>query len=399
MKTINGQNNVKYEIEEMCDLRIDTLEELIEGFSDTDVNLTKLREHYQDYVDIPSNNVRKLIKVTRKTDPSDITYPQILKNIYNNIYRSSVVKSICSVLMLYDNEQVAQYISNTKGTRVENMQNTMIKWLNSFSSFSSSESDKAINIVNNLLDTEKTFYYLIDNTWSGILGASYSQNYGSCYNCEEGEYRASLDYILSDNLESEERKWFNVYHIKESYVVDIINNKYINLDDLYEAKLGRNTIVTNFDTKYSLGNTYGFNEISNFQDFVKIVATALDNNIDLEQYDFCRDSCVYYELSTGAYKDLECNNWSLVHKTKNDNLRCLWEYDTIKLFEHGYVCPICGCEHSDEDDLIYLCNGDMACRECAFCCEDCGEWFLYSDDHYRVHGALYCENCVEFERE
>lgn len=397
MKTINGQNNVKYEIEEMCDLRIDTLEELIEGFSDTDVDLNELKEHYQEYVDIPSNNVRKLIKVTRKTDPSDITYPQILKNIYDNIYRSSVVKNICSALMFYDNEQVAQYISNTKGTRIENMQNTMIKWLNSFSSFSSSESDKAINIVNNLLDTEKTFYYLIDNTWSGILGASYSQNYGSCYNCDEGEYRASLDYILSDNLESKERKWFNVYHIKESYIEDIINNKYISLDDLYEAKLGRNTIVTNFDTKYSLGTTYGFNEISNLQDFVKIVATALDNNIDLEQFGFCRDSSIAYDLSTGAYKDLEYNNWSLVHETKDGGLGYLWEHDTIKLFVHGYVCENCGREYDDEDETVELANGEYACTDCAFCCEGCGEWFLYSDEHYNVRGDLYCEDCVERE--
>lgn len=394
MITINGEDNVVYEIEEVCDLRADTFEELEKGFTFTDVNFSELREYYKDYVGRENNNYRKLIKVVRKREVEEMSYADILRGIYGQVYgSSSLIKTLCKELTWYNSDYIAQYISCTKGTRIEDMRNSLIKWLNSFSNMVSV--DKEICFVNDKLSGSKTMYFLIDNTLSGIIGASFSTNYSSCYNCNGGDYKASLDYILSENLYDDSKKWYNIYYIKESAVDNIIKNKYIDLLELYNVKLGRNTLVTN-GSQYMLGSTYGFNEVQNNVDFVKIVSSVI-GGINLEDYYYERDYYVGYCYDNRGYRDLDGNNYTLSKKENNIDLDTLWEHDEIRLFSHGYICENCGREHDDEDEIIELANGEYACVECAFCCEGCGEWFLYSDDHYNVRGDLYCEDCVERE--
>ena len=393
MITIMGDKNEEFKVEELCNLRIDTFEELEDGFEDTDIDFNSLKAYYEDYS--KKNHFRKLIKVSRKKEVPIVDYRTMLGYLFEKSHYG-IIRDICKSLYGYTEDSIKAYLSNTKGTRIDNMKSTFVKWLNSFSSFDIVNSNHLIDVVTEMFNEEETSYYLIDNSLSGILGASYSRNYSSCYNARGGQYNASLDYILSENLYSDAKNWYNIYHIKEENISKIIEEKYIDLETLYDIKLGRKTLVCDNDNTFMIGKTYGFMKNIYEGDLLRIVAKIINQNINLEEMGLERNSDVYYDYEQGGYKDLECGNMLL--SNHNNGIGDVWEFDEIRLFTHRWTCPVCGEEHDYEDDArVELHNGDTACTNCAFCCEDCGEWYLYEDEHYRVCGSLYCENCVERE--
>lgn len=393
MISIIGNNNEEFKVEELCDLRVDTFEELEDGFEDTNIEFNELKAYYEDYS--KKNSFRKLIKVTRKKEVPVVDYRTMLGYIFEKSYYG-VVRDVCKLLYGYTEDNIKAYLSNTKGTRLGDMKNTLIKWLNSFSSFDVVNSNKLIDVVTEMFNEEEISYYLIDNSLSGILGASYSYNYSSCYNARGGQYNASLDYILSENLKSDDTHWYNIYHIKEENINKIIEEKYIDLETLYNVKLGRKTLVCDNDNTFVIGKTYGFMKNIYEGDLLKIVAKIINQNIKLEEMELDRDSDVYYDYEQGGYKDLECGNMLL--SNHNSGIGYVWKFDEIRLFNHKWTCPHCGEEHdSEEENCVELYNRDYACTSCAFQCEDCGEWHLLDEDHYRIGGCLYCENCVERE--
>ena len=91
------------------------------------------------------------------------------------------------------------------------------------------------------------------------------------------------------------------------------------------------------------------------------------------------NSCEEYEVSEGTnYKDYECYDDCTVSLLKDENGNC--NRNSI-VIGHSPICPVCGCEHEQEESL---------------CCEDCkNDGYVrcaVCGDRVREEDAIYCED-------
>lgn len=145
---------------------------------------------------------------------------------------------------------------------------------------------------------------------------------------------------------------------------------------------------------------------SDFESEYRICAEC-DSAIPIDDATYCEDDGYYYcpecrdEL---LFLCADCDEWHLQERavTVHDGWRSTKEVCESCATEYGAYCEYCG-EFHEFDDLIHTADSDRYyCRDAWNCyedlrqCDDCGEWFEWSDSGEWDEDCdyWYCDNCM-----
>lgn len=291
------------------------------------------------------------------------------------------------------NELVREFIYNMllkldiKGIR----QNTpLLKLVNLYLKHCAWDNDNISRTLEKLQYKVKRKYIInISNTGHSQLTSTYTNNYSSCYDLDDGCYRSSNVYLIGDNrnyivkiFKDNEDNRLRIENDTLKVSRDVISrfNMFFDGENLLVAKIYGST-------EFTMGGNYKTIVTDLIKDVFQKDIALYENYVDTEGT-FNRLYCEEFY----GYRDYKqnCKYTNHIDKSEFQNL-CIgnsrfitWDIECEDMIMKRQLCCCadCGWETCDEDNLNYCADTqDYRCDDCCWWC-DYDECYYSNDTAY-----------------